>query len=99
MRTKILALMDNKVFLSLRDHWSAFLSSENSDMRKWCVHQLYDVTSPKQRKALIYKYVAQASYFYDVVFWLDRLTYATCPWQDRFASSLRDQIENPHSDL
>jgi hypothetical protein len=98
IRKQILALLDRSQTIKLKEHWQSLLTDEDDGVRKRTIQKVFECTTQKQRVELLNRYFEEAKYYYyDVVFWLDRLTYAPNRWQSKFAAALSRRIDNPYS--
>ena len=69
------------------------LLNKNSDIRVKALALLVDLLTKNQLKKLIDAYTSNTTYYYDVVAWLDKLTYAPATISDMYFKKLRNSIE------
>ena len=54
------------------------------------------ITKVSERRKLIESLQENVTYYYDVIYWLDRLSYPTKKWQMLFAQSLAKHLDRPY---
>jgi hypothetical protein len=70
-----------------------------SEFRKRLSHylvSLFRLTGVSERKRLIDALLEKTTFYYDVIYWLDRLSYPTKKWQFLFAESLSKHLNRPY---
>jgi hypothetical protein len=87
LRTRLLELLSLKQIRKLKPHWIEMLKDENEAFRESAVKQIFRATSGPERVRLIDEYIWSGAYFYNVVYLLDRLTYAPAAWRPKFAAT------------
>jgi hypothetical protein len=95
-RAKIVPLLSESQVQAVRNDWLSLLSDDNADIRKGWVLRIFTLTNATQRKKLIDALQAKPTYYYDVIHWLDRLSYPTKTWQALFAESLSKHLNRPY---
>jgi hypothetical protein len=95
-RAKIIHLLSNDQILAVRNEWLSLLNDSNADIRKGFVLRIFALTSTSERKKLIDALLGKVAYYYDVICWLDRLSYPTKKWQTLFAQSLYKHLNRPY---
>lgn len=93
---KIIPLLKDDQVLSLRSEWLTLLNDGNADIRKGIVLRIFAVTSADERRNLLDQLLNGTTYFYDTIYWLDRLSYPVKRWQVSFAESLAKHLANPY---
>jgi hypothetical protein len=95
-RARIVQLLNDREVLALRDKWLALLNEDSADIRKSMVLKIFAVTRVSDRKKLIAQLHGQTTYYYDTIYWLDRLSYPMKNWQTFFADSLSKHLANSY---
>jgi len=95
-RAKIIRLVDEDQILAVRSDWLGLLNDPNAEIRKAFISRIFTLTSPRERKKLIDTLLTKITYYYDAIYWLDRLSYPTKRWQMLFAESLSKHLNNPY---
>ncbi len=92
---KIIRLLDNASISAGQNSWLSLLSSSSSDVRKAIAYRIYATSDSKKRRRLLTSLLSMPSYYYDAVYWLDRMSYAPIEWQSHFADSLQKHLDQP----
>jgi hypothetical protein len=87
LRTRLLELLSLKQIRKLKPYWIEMLKDENEAFRESAVKQIFRATNAPERVRLIDEYIWSGAYFYNVVYLLDRLTYAPAAWRTKFAAT------------
>ncbi|MCA6113595.1 DUF4062 domain-containing protein [Bradyrhizobium sp. WSM 1738] len=95
-RAKIIQLLDDDQILALRNEWLELLNEDSADIRKGMVLKIFAVTRTSERKKLLDQLHGRATYYYDTIYWLDRLSYTAKNWQISFADSLSKHLTNSY---
>jgi hypothetical protein len=95
-RAKIVRLLTDEQILAVRKEWLSLLNEDNADIRKGLILKIFPLTEARERKKLIETLQEKVTYFYDVIYWLDRLSYPTKKWQILFARSLAKHLDRPY---
>lgn len=95
-RTSIIRKLTDEQILELKGEWVALLRDDNADIRKSLLLRIFGVTRASERKRLIEQLHSGSSYFYDTIYWLDRLSYPVSSWRVLFAESLSKHLMNPY---
>ena len=64
------------------------LKNQNENIRSIALHYLINKYSNDELQSLLDRYIDQTDYYYNVVFWLDRVIYAKPPLRDVFIKQL-----------
>jgi hypothetical protein len=94
IRAKLLRHLTDAQFLELKDHWLSFLLKEDSEFRKQALRRIIAVVSPKTLRGLLREYLDQSIYYYDIVYWMDRLCFAPKAWSKLFLASLDRELRS-----
>ena len=84
MRAELVCELTDQEVRLLRDKWVALLLARNQKLRRAALYRVVDILGKSQRIQLLEEYLRQETYFYDVVFWLDRLCYSPPSFRKRF---------------
>jgi hypothetical protein len=98
LRAKFLSLLSDDEFRKLRGKWIALLLSDDPEFRKQTVRRIATLTTRAMRRRILDEYLSREIYYYDVVFWMDRLSYAPRAWTLAFLTSLERDIKNPFAE-
>ena len=86
LRARLLDFLSPNQIRKLKPNWIEMLKNENEAFRESAVKQIFRVTNPSERVRIIDEYIWSGAYFYNVVYLLDRLTYAPASWRPKFAA-------------
>jgi hypothetical protein len=98
IRAKLLGLLSSREVSILKPQWITLLLAEDAELRKQTVRRIAAVTAVKERRSILNSYLGQPTYYYEVIFWFDRLSYSPKPWISRFFILLERDIKNPFDD-
>jgi hypothetical protein len=95
-RAKIVRFLSDDQILAVRKDWLSLLNEDNADIRKGLILKIFPLTKVSERRKLIESLQENVTYYYDVIYWLDRLSYPTKKWQMLFAQSLAKHLDRPY---
>lgn len=95
-RAKLVQHLSDEHILAAKKEWLTLLHHGNADLRKTMILRIFSLTNVTERRKLINALQSHGTYYYDAIYWLDRLSYTSRNWQKLFADSLSKHLTRPY---